>query len=201
MANVKELLAKVESANLKYSQTLQRTDYLDLLHCTQDLYEAVLLLRSKHVESTAETAPITPGLNIAMQLPNPSSALPEKPEVQASVTIKNPDVRDLTQMHHKESLNEKLFKPKEELADKLEAMPIADLRSAIGMNERFRLIEELFEKNTDQYNRVINDLNSMPGLKEAKDYFATRLQTLSPFSKHPEAAAQLMDLVERRFSK
>lgn len=57
-----------------------------------------------------------------------------------------------------------------DLSEKLSAAPITDLKNAMGINERFLIISELFKGNKAQYDDAIETLNSFNDFEQAKNY-------------------------------
>jgi hypothetical protein len=99
----------------------------------------------------------------------------------------------------KESLHEKLSKElnrPESLAQKLEHDPIADLKRAISLNQRFQFSKELFKGNNQDYELAIDKLNS-----SSRDEAMKHLESLrSKYSWNTGStvAHDFVDLVERR---
>ena len=58
------------------------------------------------------------------------------------------------------SLNDKLKQAKIELSDALQEVPVKDLKKAIGVNDRFLFINELFRGDEVMYERSIKTINS-----------------------------------------
>ncbi|MCC6691283.1 MAG: hypothetical protein IT235_07090 [Bacteroidia bacterium] len=48
--------------------------------------------------------------------------------------------------------------------------PITDINTAIGINEKFQFINELFEGNMNEYTAAISQLNNYASLAEAQSY-------------------------------
>jgi hypothetical protein len=100
-----------------------------------------------------------------------------------------------------ETLLDKLSKKKEEksLADKLSSAPVDDLKKSIGINERFKFINELFESSTAEYNQFIERLNactsSGEALKLMEEEYAARLG----WNKEEETYQSLTALIGRKF--
>lgn len=71
------------------------------------------------------------------------------------------------------SINDKITtgKPDHTLADKMNLVPISDIKSAIGINEKFQFINELFDGSSQQYNEAIALLNSCTGSDSAHALF------------------------------
>ena len=84
------------------------------------------------------------------------------------------------------------------LASVLQKKGISDLMAAIDLNDRFMLLNELFDSNMDKYNKSIRALNSFSTLLGAKTYMS-ELQIEYQWDCESEAYKKLNDLVERRF--
>lgn len=99
------------------------------------------------------------------------------------------------------SINERLNKSTENsLADKLNQNKIKDLKQAIGINEKFLFINELFEGNLNDYNNAISQLNSMSSKKEADTFIESKLKVKYNWNETSKAQNIFIQLVERRFS-
>lgn len=84
------------------------------------------------------------------------------------------------------------------LARKLQKKPIADLKAAIGINEKFLFINELFGGNMTEYNIAINQVNICSSHAEAEAYLGT-LRGLYKWDPESETVITFSELVERRF--
>ncbi len=73
---------------------------------------------------------------------------------------------------------------------------IASLRAAIGLNDRFLFIREIFNNNSDKYNTIIDHLDKLETIQEAVEYLKANL-TL----QKNETSMKFVDLLKRRFSK
>ena len=80
----------------------------------------------------------------------------------------------------------------------LQKKGISDLMAAIDLNDKFMLLNELFDSNMDKYNKSIRALNSFSTLLGAKTYMS-ELQIEYQWDCESEAYKKLNDLVERRF--
>src|SRR5687767_14402318 len=74
---------------------------------------------------------------------------------------------------NKESLNDRLKQEKKEVAHVLKDSPIKDLRKAIGVNDKFVFISELFRGDEAMYERSIKTINTFHILPEA-EYWMNR---------------------------
>lgn len=85
------------------------------------------------------------------------------------------------------------------LAKKIEHAKISDLREAIGINDKFLMINELFEGNIQYYNRAIDELNSFESYNGAKTYLI-ELSVQHRWESHGPALERIHSLIERRFA-
>lgn len=84
------------------------------------------------------------------------------------------------------------------LVTRLQRKPVADLTNAIGINDKFLLLNELFSGSMEKYNKSIRALNNFSTLLGAKTYLG-ELQIELQWNCDSEAYKKLVDLVERRF--
>jgi hypothetical protein len=99
-----------------------------------------------------------------------------------------------------ESLNDKLKENKTELMHVLKDTPIRDLRKAIGINDRFVFINELFRGDEAMYERSIKTINSFNIFPEAEYWMTRELQIKLGWDNEKEIVQLFYQLVKRRFS-
>ena len=75
-----------------------------------------------------------------------------------------------------ESINDRLKESKIELSDTLTDAPIKDLKKAIGINDRFLFINELFRGDEAMYERSIKTINNFTILPEAQYWIQRELK-------------------------
>lgn len=98
------------------------------------------------------------------------------------------------------SLNDKLKEQKTELGDRLNETSIKDLKKAIGVNDRFLYIKELFRGDEAMYERSIKTINSFSILPEAEYWIRRELKTKLGWLDSHDIVKQFDQLVKRRFS-
>lgn len=98
------------------------------------------------------------------------------------------------------SLNDKLKQSKIDLGDTLTEAPIRDLKKAIGINDRFLFINELFRGDENMYERSIKTINSFSILPEAEYWMQRELKVKLGWSDANETVKQFTQLVKRRFT-
>lgn len=85
------------------------------------------------------------------------------------------------------------------LADKLRRSPVADLRKAISLNQKFQFIKSFFDGDAQSYDRLIDGVNGATDLNEALAKVQVHVPAIEEKAEEDEVAASLLDLVERRF--
>ncbi len=101
---------------------------------------------------------------------------------------------------NKSSLNEKLKQTQTELSDALQDIPIKDLKKAIGINDRFLYINELFRGDEVMYERSIKTINGFAIYPEAEYWIKRELKLKLGWDDKTPIVQQFDQLVRRRFS-
>jgi len=98
------------------------------------------------------------------------------------------------------SMNEKLASNKEDnsLASKIKQQHISDLKSAIGINEKFIFINELFDGSIQEFNTALSKLNSLAAYEEAV-LFLNILADQYHWKTDSDSVKKIEELVQRRF--
>ena len=98
------------------------------------------------------------------------------------------------------SLNDKLKQGNIELTDTLQETAIKDLRKAIGLNDKFLFISELFRGDDVMYERSIKTINSFAILAEAEYWIRRELKLKLGWNESNPTVKQFDHLIRRRFS-
>ncbi len=98
------------------------------------------------------------------------------------------------------SLNDKLKQSKIDLGETLTEAPVRDLKKAIGVNDRFLYINELFRGDENMYERSIKTINGFSILPEAEYWIQRELKTKIGWKDDSETVQQFIQLVRRRFT-
>ena len=75
-----------------------------------------------------------------------------------------------------------------------------DLKSKIGLNDRFRFLNELFGGNSGEFNAAINQLDEIESLEEAEDYL-DRLFGVYHWDKNGQAYSDFYQLIKQKTSQ
>lgn len=89
---------------------------------------------------------------------------------------------------------------KKEVAEKIALEPIKDLRSAIGINDKFQFMEELFNKDESLFESSIKTINSYKNIAEAQFWIKQNLRNKYNWVEESTAVMAFDQLVKRRFS-
>jgi len=111
---------------------------------------------------------------------------------------KEKEVNDVTTQG--ESLNDKLKQGKTELVEVLKETPVKDLRKAIGINDRFLFINELFRGDENMYERCIKTINNFNIYAEAEYWISRELKVKIGWNNDSSTVQHFDQLVKRRFS-
>jgi len=98
------------------------------------------------------------------------------------------------------SVNEKLKQTRIDLGETLIETPIKDLRKAIGVNDRYLFINELFRGDEAAYERSIKTINSFSIFAEAEYWIQRELKVKNGWDGDNGMVTQFYQLVKRRFS-
>lgn len=121
----------------------------------------------------------------------------EKEEQYVPVTIK-PIYSSATAEPEGVTVNDKLREEKTEVSEKLVETPIKDLRKAIGVNDRYLFITELFKGDESAYERSIKTINGFSIYPEA-EYWIRKELKLKLSWPNSDVTRQFDQLVKRRF--
>lgn len=98
------------------------------------------------------------------------------------------------------SLNDKLKESIIEIGHKLTDSPIRDLKKAIGVNDRYLFINELFRGDEVMYERSLKTINSFRMFPEAEYWIERELKVKLGWEEHKATTKHFYQLVRRRFS-
>ena len=102
--------------------------------------------------------------------------------------------------NNKESLNDRLKQEQKEIAHILKDSPVKDLRKAIGVNDKFVFISELFRGDEAMYERSIKTINTFHILAEAEYWMNRELKVKLGWNDLNDTVQHFYQLVRRRFS-
>ncbi len=92
------------------------------------------------------------------------------------------------------------IKEVKEVKDHLVMEPIKDLRSAIGINDKFQFIQELFGGDEKSFEVGIKTINAFKIFPEAQFYIKRELREKNNWDEESNVVKQFNQLIKRRFS-
>lgn len=98
------------------------------------------------------------------------------------------------------SVNDQLKADQKEVAHHLNEAPVKDLKKAIGINDRFVFINELFRGDETMYERSIKTINNFSIYAEAQYWMERELKIKLGWDNSLPAVQEFYSLVKRRFS-
>ncbi|SFE79041.1 hypothetical protein SAMN05518672_11096 [Chitinophaga sp. CF118] len=134
--------------------------------------------------------------------PNMENPLPPSNHKKSETNGLHKELKELNQRiaQNTTSLNERFRQGQAELADKLGEMPVKDLRHAIGINDKFQFIQELFRGDVDTYERSIKTINEFHSLQEAEYWIERELKIRQGWGDEHHLVRQFYSIVRKRFT-
>jgi len=118
--------------------------------------------------------------------------LPETPDLFSDVS------ETKTQDTVVDNLNRDI--QKESISDQFQKNKIELLKEAIGINEKFFFLNELFDGDPTIYNQAIDTLDNFTTADEA-NIFVKSLAEQNQWDEHEQARNQFLDFVDRKFTE
>lgn len=127
-------------------------------------------------------------------LPPPPPPLKKtEPEIQIQKPKESPTIAE--RFSHSNDEHKEQIKGKPDLSHHLKKKHVTNLSEAIGINDRFLFIREIFNGNKDAYNQAISKLDKAENLQEAISIIAG----YTGDKPENEAVIELLDLVRLKF--
>ncbi len=95
----------------------------------------------------------------------------------------------------KQLIHESLAGGREDIGSKIQSKPIRNIGSALGVNDRFKLIKELFNGDKDSFQNTIGILDGASNFNEAFNY----IDATFDWDMEEDSVQLLLDLVRRKF--
>jgi hypothetical protein len=149
---------------------------------------------------TAQEAPATATLEKPLDRGVwPFNPLADKPVDRFTLSQRSREVNDVIGLAST-SLNDKLKSDVADLKSALNDTPVRDLKKAIGVNDRYVFINQLFRGDEVMYERSIKTINGFRILPEAEYWMERELKVKLGWDENRETTRHFYQLVKRRFS-
>jgi len=151
------------------------------------------------IPAPAAPAPVAPAPAPATPAPAPAAASPAAAASQEKPSKRTKTVETLadqfqggTTLH--ESLHRKLSKEEDTLAH---AKPVTELLAAIGINDRYTFIRELFNGDAGKFESAVKFLNDATSFNDAYNYMLLYFN----WDMESEPVQLLLDIIRRKYIK
>jgi hypothetical protein len=145
------------------------------------------------------TAYVEPGTGLKMNTEKQNYAFFDPVAEIPTLALKKKEVNDVTM--EQESLNDKLKSASQkDVAHNIADGPIKDLRKAIGINDQYLFISELFRNDQTMYERSVKTINSFNVFGEAEFWIKRELKLKLAWDESSEAVKLFDQLIKRRFA-
>lgn len=139
--------------------------------------------------------------------PESEESEPEEPETTGNVPTAGPFVQSPVAAeggavlgevinHDVRTLADTIAPPRDMASEIARSEPVTDLRRAIGINDRFLMIRDLFGGDADAYEQAITELDGFHDLDECMIYIAENFA----WNSSSDGARFLMELLERKYA-
>ncbi|MCF6358977.1 MAG: hypothetical protein L3J54_14350 [Draconibacterium sp.] len=125
-----------------------------------------------------------------------------EPEIVVQNEVNLDDDKDIDEANHRlgdsfskeKSINDLIDNEDSKLDHKISNRPVESIKKAIGINDRFQYIRELFEGNAEKFIDTVAELDEKTDINEAVDYLKKNFKW-----KKNETSLKFVNLVKRRF--
>jgi len=131
--------------------------------------------------------PKEPILNQEAQSYSDEMELEEEQEESMSRTIGDSFLKE-------KSVNDLMGNGTGKLENKLSNSPVSSIQGAIGINDRYQYIRELFNGSADTFTKTVSELDQLETIQEAVSYLQQNYKW-----KKTETSLKFVNLVKRRF--
>ncbi len=171
----------------------------------QNIYqETTIVVPDEAVMQAQITPELAPVSNTVQELETPVEVIDEN----LVANIVEVPVVEISQLNLAEVKTEPILvasekieiKEVKEVKDHLVMEPIKDLRSAIGINDKFQFIQELFGGDEKSFEVGIKTINAFKIFPEAQFYIKRELREKNNWDEESNVVKQFDQLIKRRFS-
>jgi hypothetical protein len=188
-------------ATLEDDHSIELTDNLvenEETEIIKPIEEDSIQEEEKTEESTEEPNKKSSGINDAMLNQILADAREEETE-EGQIENLVEKLESNNDLSSKPDVNDALFAEDSSISNHLKKQPIADLMSAIGLNERYLYSNELFDGDIEEFRNTIKILNEFDNGEKAMTFFNNGLRDTYGWEDDNMLANALFSLVERRY--
>lgn len=175
----------VDESRNRFKLNLKKTNQLSLEEVISDtVKEKLEKAQTNFLDEIIHESPV--------EKPTNTTPVKEEPKTPSEPVQKSADQQE-------ESVNERFSKSsKTTLGDKLNHLPIKNLKDSIGINMKFLFMNDLFHGENAHYNESLDKLNTFNNHQEALAYIDTLKSKYNWEEEHPSVES-FLELIERRY--
>lgn len=120
--------------------------------------------------------------------------LKEEVELEEEKVVNEATQRLGDSFSKEKSVNDLMAAGNTKLEHKLSNRPVSSIQLAIGINDRFQYIRELFDGDGDSFTKAVSEIDAMKNINEAVEYLQQNFNW-----KKNDISLNFVNLVKRRF--
>jgi hypothetical protein len=160
---------------------------------------------AKVYSTVNEPVPAAPAPPVENKMESPREVWRLDPVLETPTLAHQDEIKELNELMGRlngESLNDRLKVNAErnDISSFLTETPVRDLKKAIGINDRFLFVNELFRGDEDMYERSVRTINNFRILAEAEYWIERELTVKLGWDVNSGTVREFYKLVKRRFS-
>ncbi len=217
--NIKEIANIIDG--FAENQQIPALDLDLVLAKTRNLYDVFLMLKKYAVETPheeeRENIDLKPDISVPETKPEADDSIKPK-EKETSYPESVNDKKSKPDEESDEEKNEESVAPKTlsdrfkkqstslhdnliqsksyyDLSTKLQSKGLTNINNAIGINDRFSFIQELFKGDAEKYGETMKILNNASDFNEAYNYLIENFQ----WDMNSESVQKILELIRRKF--
>jgi hypothetical protein len=183
---------KEHSDNIGDNKHIAQLELELILSKIKSLYEKSIVFNYLNSHPETEQKNTTPTTTIEEKIMVEISKKEEKAVAETIEILQNNPVADTKIIEEEKN-------PEPVVIQKSTSTRLADIKAAIGINDKFQFANELFQGNMQEYEIGIQQLNSSENIDSAMVYFNS-LQKLYNWDLENETVKRLLSIVEKRYS-
>jgi hypothetical protein len=143
------------------------------------------------------SSPVSPKVDLLKE--REKDFVPTVRKIEFKPQNSTPETKKESLLDKAASLYDKIAKPSDKSpVNPAGRQPVSNIKSAIGINEKFTYLKELFKNNVAEYNEALDKLNDFENYADAEDCFQ---ELKEKYNWDPESKSfqGLADLLYRRY--
>jgi hypothetical protein len=200
---------KEHSDNVGDKEHIPQLELELILHKIEKLYQKSIVFnylnsQSEYNSSKPQEKKEEKGTILHTPVKDPVMGIKPDKKEESKVEVQKQPVdlfgADLPPINEKPKIEKKIEKKEgKPPVSIIQKTSISDIKSVIGINDKFQFANELFEGNMQEYEIAIQQLNTAETIESASEYFMS-IQQLYNWDSENETVKKLFDLVERRYN-